>query len=309
MSNENELKQVACVTGATGMIGGIITQKLLKSGFHVRILSRDDKTKISNTELFIGDLRDEVCMGRFLANSQLLFHCAAELNDESQMWEVNVKGTELLIKLAGNLNLKYFCYLSSVGVTGHTNEKLINEKTVCNPGNTYEKSKWAGEQLVRKGIKGCKVIILRPTNVVDDAKPGTLGFVSNASWKNRLKIFLKGAECAHVVHAEDVASAAMYFVQHKVKSPSCFIVSYDQDQYNTYSDLFSLSQALKVDKFSSQNDKPKYLPLVFPYLVRKLTKGSSNWGDVRYSSAKLVAEGFSFEVGIINSLKRIICRL
>ena len=86
-------------------------------------------------------------------------------------------------------------------------------------------------------------------------------------------------------------------------------MSYDQDQCNTYSDLFSLSQALTADEFSSQNDKPKYLPLVFPHLMRKLTKGSSNWGDVRYSSAKLMSEGFCFDVGIINSLKRVIRRL
>ena len=309
MSNDNERKQVACVTGASGMIGRIITLKLLERGYHVKIFSRNDKTKITNAEVIIGDLRDEVSIGRFLADAQLLFHCAAELNDESQMWEVNEKGTELLIKLVGNLNLKYFCYLSSVGVTGRTSEKWVNEETVCNPGNSYEKSKWAGEQLVKKGIKGCKVVILRPTNVVDDANPGQLEVVSNASWKNRLKIFLKGAECAHVVHAEDVASAAVYFVLHKVKSPSCFIVSYDQDQCNTYSDLFSLSQALTADEFPSQNEKPKYLPLVFPHLMRKLTKGSSNCGDVRYSSAKLMTEGFCFDVGIINSLKRVIRRL
>jgi len=309
MSNDNERKQVACVTGASGMIGRIITLKLLERGYHVKIFSRNDKTKIANVDLIIGDLRDEVSMGMFLADAQLLFHCAAELNDESKMWEVNEKGTELLIKLVGNLNLKYFCYLSSVGVTGRTSEKWVNEETVCNPENIYEKSKWAGEQLVRKGIKGCKVIILRPTNVVDDSNPGPLGGVLKASWKTWVKIFLKGAECSHVVHAEDVASAALYFVLRKVKSPGCFIVSYDQDQYNTYSDIFSLSQALTADEFSSQNDKPKYLPLVFPHLMRKLTKGSSNWGDVRYSSAKLMSEGFCFDVGIINSLKRVIRRL
>jgi len=53
-------------------------------------------------------------------------------------------------------------------------DNRTNEETPCNPQNTYERSKWAAEELVAKGIGNCNIAIFRPTNVVDEQRLGAL---------------------------------------------------------------------------------------------------------------------------------------
>ncbi len=164
-------KQIACVTGASGMVGSKIVQRLTLQGYKVRVLSRSKYFDDPDVKLFCGGLEDEKVLKSFLNNAHLLFHCAAELYDESKMWDVNVLGTERLLSIVKGTSIKYLCYLSSAGVVGRTNIRWVNEETACEPQNAYERSKWAAEQLVAKGIDGCRIVILRPTNVIDNKQP------------------------------------------------------------------------------------------------------------------------------------------
>ena len=130
------------------MVGRKIVQRLLLRRYSVRILTRKSNFDNPAVEVFTGDLEDEKVLKLFLSNADLLFHCAAELHDKFKMWDVNVRGTERLLKIANDTSIKYLCYLSSAGVVGQTSVKWVDEKTTCNPQNTYEKSKWAAEQIV-----------------------------------------------------------------------------------------------------------------------------------------------------------------
>ncbi|GAI65017.1 unnamed protein product [marine sediment metagenome] len=163
------------------------------------------------------------------------------------MWDVNVLGTERLLSIVKDSSIKYLCYLSSAGVVGRTNIKWVDEKTKCEPQNVYERSKWEAEQLVAGGIDGCRIVILRPTNVIDNKRPGALGLPMRSSWLDRFKVFLKGGECAHIVHAEDVAEAAMYFVSRPFNIPRCFFVSCDYELLNTFAGLWALYRTKNQD--------------------------------------------------------------
>lgn len=298
-------KLIACVTGASGNIGSKITAILLSHGYRVRVLSRKAYPTISGVEVFNGDINDEVVLNNFMQDSQVLFHCAAELKDESRMWLVNVKGTELILKKAEKFGIRYFCYISSVGVIGNTDLKLVDESTSCNPENAYEKSKWAAEQLVTHGIIGCKVVILRPTNVVDEEKPGILSLPRSGSWIDLCKVFLTGGECAHIVHAEDVAEAAVYFVSCPPETVQCYIVSCDQEPLNTPAGLWALYNAYRRGRTVDTVRAIPHLPLSVPYVLRRILRGTGNMGDVRYSSKKLREAGFVFKLGLQGAVNRI----
>ena len=137
------------------------------------MLSRKGYFDDPGAHLFTGGLENEEVLRSFLLGGDLLFHCAAELVDEDKMWEVNVLGTERLLRLAKEAGIQYLCYFSSAGVIGRTKRKWVDEETKCNPQNVYEQSKWSAEQLVAKGIDGCQVIILRPTNIIDERQTDT----------------------------------------------------------------------------------------------------------------------------------------
>ena len=298
-------KYVACVTGATGIIGNRIVRLLLESENVVRVATRKRRYMHSNADVYTGDIVDESFLDEFIAGADLVFHCAAELNDESKMWDVNVEGTRNILKMAKKHKIRFFCHMSSAGVVGRTNIKCVDEMATCRPQNNYEKSKWEAEKLAAKGVEGCQMVILRPTNVIDEERPGAIGLLVNQSWMTRLKIVIKGGECAHIVHAEDVARAAVFFIKHPIIKPQCFFVSYDDESLNTFSGIWSLYRHM-LNEQSIERVKPvAHMPIVIPYLVRRLRARHSNLGDVRYSSKKLLSTGFRFQVGIDETVRRL----
>ncbi len=305
LSPSEQLRPIACVTGARGLIGGRIVRRLLDLGYEVRILSRSKEFKIPGAKSYYCGLEDEAVLENFLQNARLLFHCAAELTDQFKMWEVNVAGTERLLRLAFQAGIEFLCHLSSVGVVGKTEQSWVNEDTPCRPQNSYEQTKWEAEKLVVRMGKACRTVILRPTNVVDHLKPGVLNLPSRASWADRLKVFITGGECAHIVHAEDVAAAAVFFITHPLPGPKVFLVSCDHEPMNTNAGLWALYSACREQRPLDGLKPAVHLPIVFPYLLRRLRGDGGNRGDVRYSPQRLLATGFSFSLGLVGAVQQV----
>ena len=298
----NTDRPIACVTGASGMIGGSIVRKLLCKNFRVRILTRDRLFGMPGTELFVGGLDDEDNLSLFLKEAKLVFHCAAELRNESRMWDVNVVGTERIARLSRDAGVEYFCLMSSAGVIGLTADRLVDEQSTCNPQNVYERSKLASENEVSALAGVCSVTILRPTNVIDDRNPGALALAVRGNWHDRIMIFLKGGELAHIIHADDVADAAMHFIDRSIEKAECYIVSCDEDARNTFAGLWRLYNRKK----HNQNKHPLHVPIIIPHVLRFLKRGNCNSGNVRYSSAKLRSSGFKFFLGVEGAVDRIV---
>jgi nucleoside-diphosphate-sugar epimerase len=294
-----------CVTGASGMIGLHICRKLHDIGYSTKVLTRSSHYLDGRAEVFTGDLCNFNSICRFLENAEMLFHCAAELHDDSKMWKVNVKGTELLLKAASQVSVKYFCYLSSAGVVGKCHGTWVDEDTPCNPQNSYEKSKYAAETLVAEGISGCSTVILRPTNVIDDYRTGAIEYPIRSSLIDRIKVFVKGSECAHIVHAEDVADAAVYFTNTHFEKPVHFFVSCDHERFNTFAGLWSLYKAIQQGRSIEGIDPVIHLPVIIPHILRRLWRGAGNYGNIRYSSEKLLSTGFRYRLGVEGAVRRI----
>ena len=261
---------------------------------------------LPDVELFRGGLEDATVLETFLAGADLLFHCAAELNNASRMWEVNVHGTARLLRIAGESHIRFLCHLSSAGVVGLTAHRLVDERSDCNPLNDYEKSKWAAEQRVAEGIAGGTTVILRPTDVVDAQRPGALLPPMRRRLRDRLAVFLKGNENAHIVHAEDVADAAVFFVGSRFSAPEVFFVSCDHEPVNTFGGLWALHDVVTGKKPDRRHSRRYSLPIQVPYLMRRLWRGPCNLGNIRYSSDKLMSAGFCYRLGVAGAVGSIV---
>lgn len=297
--------QIACVTGATGMIGRRIVEKLLTLGYQVRVLTRRHYVN-QRVRVFNAGFADEVALNEFIHGADFVFNCAAELRDESKMWEVNVLGTAKITELVDKYHIKYYCHLSSAGVVGRTSRKFVDEDTQCQPQNHYEVTKFEAEKFVDHRIEGCNTIILRPTNVIDCEHLGELSFLVVRSINGLLKAFVKGGECAHIVHAEDVANAAVFFLERPSSlAPRVFFVSLDDDPLNTFSDLWSLYREMESLGKHSAITRIPHLPVIVPYGLRLLMGRPGNSGKVKYSSKRLISEGFSYSFGVRKTIEKI----
>ena len=206
------------------------------------------------------------------------------------MIQTNVQGTENLLNACiaeGAVN--YFCYVSSVGVMGRVPAGKITEDWVCRPINLYESTKYDAEKLVRLAGLKAKVKIIRPTNVLSIKKPGIIASVNSNKLLDRVKVILRGSECAHIVHAIDVARASV-FLHDKCKSDiETYIVSRDLAPCSTLSELNFL---LRKDRAFTRLLR---IPPCVPYTARKLLRGTSSHGEAKYSDAKLTSLGFSYK--------------
>lgn len=293
-----ETQRVVCVTGATGMIGSRIARRLADQGCSVRVLARG-RCELSNVRIFKAGLADESRLEEFVRGAEMIFHCAAELKDATRMHETNVVGTSRLIELAIRHKVGYFCHISSAGVIGRTTQSVVDEDTPCRPQNAYEKSKFEAEQLFQRGIEGCKVVILRPTNVVDSNRLGDLGLAVDGSIVSMIKAFIKGGECAHLIHAADVASAALHFIERPIPtSPRTYFVSCDADPLNTVSDLWRIYKTGAAGSVPGKVFGFPHLPVLIPYALRFISGRPANRGDVRYSAKRIESEGFRLAFGV-----------
>lgn len=304
--SHQEGPRVACVTGATGMIGNLIVRNLLADGYTVRVLTRREYLN-PRVQVFRGDLSDLFKLDAFISGADMVFHCAAELRDTSKMQAVNVLGTKNIVKLVGQHRVRYLCHLSSAGVVGKTSEPWVDESTPCQPQDNYEISKLEAEEYASSRIAGRSTVILRPTNVVDQNHLGELSLPANGSLRSRVNAFIKGGECAHIVHAEDVARAALYFADRPpLQNPGLFFVSLDDDPMNTVAHLWSLYTAMKAGQENEQITPLPHLPLIIPHILRRIARGTGNCGNVRYSSKRLISEGFRFSLGVRDAVAKIV---
>ncbi|MDX8413881.1 MAG: NAD(P)-dependent oxidoreductase [Mariprofundales bacterium] len=191
--------------------------------------------------------------------------------------------------------------ISSAGVVGPQRDGWIDEQTRCHPSNTYEQSKWDAEQYLQQLSGGkMRICMLRPTNVIDESRPGMVALPLRDDWRDRVACFIKGGECAHLVHASDVAAAAIYTVINKA-CHGAYFVGYDEDEKNTVSGVYKTVR----EQVTGNAYRCTCLPVGVPFYMRRLIKGESLHGKARFSSARLLSTGFTFPLGFGGAVRNI----
>jgi len=293
--NSGNTAGTAAVIGARGLIGSRVIELLIESGWQVRALVREEgwRSELS-MEVVQGDLTNRSDLERLVEGVDAVFSCAGELHDPLKMDAVNKEAPALLAGIARDAGVQFFCHISSAGVVGPVRDEWIDESTPCRPDSHYEKSKWQGELALQTLNAGqMRICQLRPTNVFDVSSPGILRLASRSLLEVMPYLFFKGSECAHLIHAQEVAAAAFYLCQNE----SChgiYFIGYDEDARNTVKSVIHLARG----KMGKSSLSALSLPVAIPYYLRSLIRGQSLHGGSRFSSAKLLRSGYRFRYSL-----------
>ena len=244
----------ALVTGATGLLGYHITQRLHELGWRVHALVRNRAAarwlEKQGVELFEGDVRDASTVAAAAGSADIIFHCAASIA-ASGGWDAyrrtNVEGTLNVIGAARASGAR-LVHASSVAVYGAEarspggGEKVTEETEFAAllPGEHYGRSKRESELLVldahRRGeIWACA---LRPDVIygVRDRQ-----FVPRVARLLRLPVVpIVGGGCSilPIVHAGNVADAAILAAQSDGAGGQVYNVANDFDvKYRDFLEL------------------------------------------------------------------------
>lgn len=175
------------VTGGTGLVGSHLMLHLLTKGASVKAIRRKNSNIQRVKEVFSyyhensevlfdkiqwieADINDIPALESAFKEVTLVYHCAAFISfdpgDFNSLQKINKKGTENIVNLCIDKNIKKLCYVSSIATIGKsTTGELVNEENEWNDTyvNVYASSKHFAEMEVWRGAQeGLSVVIINP---------------------------------------------------------------------------------------------------------------------------------------------------
>jgi nucleoside-diphosphate-sugar epimerase len=225
--------KVVAVTGGEGFIGRRLVARLVLAGNQVRVLTRNSTTKNNSfaVNYFQGDLvtSSEAHLAAFLKGVDVLYHCAAEILDESKMASINIEGTKKLANAAKG-HIKRWVQLSTAGVYGAYRVNTITEDSLPKPANRYESTKLNADIVIIDILDNLGIVwsILRPTTVYGVDMPNN-SFRSLINMVLSKRFFYIGSKAAILpyIHVEDVANALILCGEHEKAGGEIFNLSED----------------------------------------------------------------------------------
>jgi len=220
------------ITGGLGFIGSNLAHRLVKHGTDVTLLDallphlggkRANVADIAEQVRIVeGDLRDESLVADLVADSDVVYHCAAQ-NDrahagrEPQMdVDINAKGTVNILDAAASADpAPRVVYTSSLAVYGRPESNPVDESTPARPMDLYGANKRASEHYCRIYYEqeGVPTTVCRLANGYGPRAPiekgyGVQGtFVAKALRGETIEVFEPGDMIRDIVYIEDIVDA------------------------------------------------------------------------------------------------------
>ena len=190
------------ITGATGFLGRVVAEELVrrKAQVHALVLHDDPYTDLLPKEVrtVIGDVCDKSSLSDFFADADsrtCVIHCAGIVSVASRpgprLYQVNVGGTWKVLRQCMEHDVGKMVYVSSVhAIPEKPKGCIISEDCEFSPGlvdGDYAKSKAAATELVFDAAeRGLNASIVFPSGIIG---PGDL---QGGSFTSMAKSFLSG---------------------------------------------------------------------------------------------------------------------
>jgi nucleoside-diphosphate-sugar epimerase len=239
------------VTGATGFTGGHLASALARRGHHVRALVRprsrgrfDASTLPADGVVAVeGDLVTADTLAGACAGVDVVYHIAATYREagqpDSAYRAVNVDGTQHLLDAALAAGVRRVVHCSTGGVHGHVAHPPANEDAPFNPGDIYQETKLAAEQLARAfgTSRGLDVVVARPIGIHG---PGDTRFLRmfRGLARGRFPMLGPGTVYYHLTYIDDLIEGFRLCGEVPAAAGRTYLLA--GERYTTLNDLVAL---------------------------------------------------------------------
>lgn len=177
------MKTIYLLTGAAGLLGNNIALSLIEEDKQVRALILDGDPAAEHlpkeVEIIVGNVTDISSLERFFTVMEgteiIVIHCASIVSlsplPSQKVYDVNVTGTQNIVDICIEKNVKKLIYISSTGAI----PELPDGQVICEPDffdvenvvGYYSKTKAMATKIVQKAIKenGLDASIVYPSGI------------------------------------------------------------------------------------------------------------------------------------------------
>lgn len=163
------------VTGAAGVLGGHLVDRLLHEGTRVRAVDLRAVPARPGLTSFTGDVRDRGALTEAFADADAVVHCASALPSYpvADIRSIVVEGTTTVLEAARAAAVPRVVHISSTAVYGLPRLVPTPEDHPHEPVDPYSSAKAEAEQVVERfRADGMRVPVLRPKTFLG---PGRMG--------------------------------------------------------------------------------------------------------------------------------------
>jgi UDP-glucose 4-epimerase len=267
------------ITGGAGFIGSHLAEGLLELGHEVFIIDNLWTGKLANIEkiqsdkklhLVVDTILNESVMNELVFKVEHIYHLAAAVGVRKIMdhpvetLDINVKGTETVLRLANRFKKKVFIASTSEVYGKHVEHPLSEDDnrvmgTVKKRRWAYACSKTLDEFLALAYFdeKKLPVVIARLFNTVGPRQTGQYGmvlpnFVQSALMGKPIPVFGDGTQSRSFTHVKDVVDALIKLMAEPKAEGEIFNVGNDQE--TTINEL-----AQRVKEMTGSNSEIEYV--------------------------------------------------
>lgn len=222
------------MTGGAGFIGSHLVERLVSSGYDVRVVDDLSTGRLENlssvidrVEFVRGDVRDPFTMIEAVRDVDAVYHLAARISVEESYakpdlyWEVNVLGTRLILEAMMRNRVGRLIFMSSAAVYGDPVQLPISEDHSTNPLNPYGETKLEAEDTVKRYIRSglIEAVIIRLFNAYGPRQEGNpyagvvQRFIERASKGKPPIIYGDGLQTRDFIYVKDVADALIHVME------------------------------------------------------------------------------------------------
>ena len=216
------------VTGATGMVGSHLVEKLVNEGHQIKALVRPssnaDRLKELGVELCVGDMTSSSDSLRpYLEDVEWVFHVAAHVSDwasREEMVKNNVDSLNNLVHATNRDVLQRFVFIGSMAVLGMGAQDDLDESAPwIHSGDNYNYTKILAEQLAVKLAKdeGYPITTLRPPYIYGPRDRQFFPRVVTSLEKGIFKCIGDGNKPFTLVYVENLADALILAAKQETK--------------------------------------------------------------------------------------------
>jgi len=235
------------VTGGTGFIGRHLVKRLVEEGRSVRCLVR----KTSDVQ-FLDKLGVELCYGDLLDNNLLknifedqsiniVYHLGGSVYSRrsSSYHQVNVIGTDNLLRVCTRSKIEKFILVSSITAVGPQTEKddILTEETTPHPIPPYGTSKNAAEKVALQycGNGHLPLVIVRPPLVYGPGQGQDMTNIFKQIERGVFRIIGTGDYITSLCYIDNLIDGLLLVEKHKDSIRKIYFIA--DNRYYTFKEI------------------------------------------------------------------------